>query len=230
MGNVDDVFMKIGDSITGSIYYLLDIGNGPSWLGPDLEAPLRPLINTYLASILVDGSNPFSRLSNCAQGGMTTADALGSINWIQIEVADIQPMYALMMYGTDDLAIMSAATYESNLGKVVDLVEAFGVVLAVSTIPERPGLDNGVQIIQDFNDAIRRTAASRHLPLMDLHAGLATLPNQGIGDDNVHLTAELDADGGSLSADMSSVGRAYGYNFRNLVTIELYDRLRALRP
>lgn len=64
----------------------------------------------------------------------------------------------LLGYGTDDLYAMTVAQFSANLGTLVSMAESRGVVVVLSTIPERLGASAAAAT---FADAIRGGAGSR---------------------------------------------------------------------
>lgn len=224
LGNRTSTFAKVGDSITSSQSYMVDLGDGDYTLGA--FAALKPEIDVFNSVMFDDNSNTFNHESLCGQSGMTTKDALAVPSPVILELDNLRPAYAVVMYGTDDMDIMDARTFEANMNKLVDYLEAEGVVSAISTIPRRLEIPNGDQMVAAFNAAIRDVATTRHLPLIDFYAATINLPNNGISDDDVHPSVETGADGGSLSCDFTPTGLKFGYNNRNLLTLQVLDRFR----
>ena len=81
-------------------------------------------------------------------------------------------------------------------------------------------------MVAQFNAVIKGVASARHLPLMDFYLATINLPHNGISDDDVHPNVEMGADGGSMSCDFTPPGLQFGYNNRNLLTLQVFDRFR----
>lgn len=223
-GNHPAVFAKVGDSITAYPEFLLAVGSGGAVLGS--YGALASTISYFTATTLADGSNSFTRQSQSAVPGWTTTDALAS-GAVPAELATLEPMYAVMMFGTNDSQTVALATYTTNMNKLVDTIEANGTVVLLSKIPPRTDYPNADADIAPFNAAIVQIAQARHLPLVDLYAALEPLPAQGIGSDGVHPSVEM-VGGQEETADFTSAGLQYGFDVRNLLTVEILDRTRQL--
>jgi lysophospholipase L1-like esterase len=220
------VFAKCGDSITASENFLVQIGDGAANLGA--FSALAPTIEDYRGVSLSDGSNSLTRASSCARGGWTTADALAPPSAIARELDALNPEVLVLMFGTNDSQQMSAAQFETNLEQIVDAAEALGTVVSVSTIPPRTDYAGADALVIGINDRIRQVAGAKHLPLIDLYVALSPLPSRGIGADGVHPTVEL-LNGARVSDDFTPAGLRFGYNVRNLLTLQMLDRLCAIR-
>jgi hypothetical protein len=155
-------------------------------------------------------------------------DALAPPSAIAAELEALSPAIVIALFGTNDSQQISVDQFATNLNQIADLAETQGVVLVLSTAPPRTDYASADAVIGDFNVVTERVASSRSLPLIDLHAALAPLPGRGIGGDGVHPTVEM-IGGAPASGDFTRAGLQYGYNMRNLLTLQMLDRLRALR-
>lgn len=212
------VFAKVGDSITASADFVRcfdgspDLGNHTS-----LAATISDLRSGNAA-----GTSPFGRISRAAVGGTTASDVLAAPSTLQQEIADINPRFAVVMFGTNDVRQgMSMAGFAADLWTVIDDTIARGVVPIMSTIPSLAG-DPDAPRVPTFNLVVRAIAQGRGVPLVDLYGQLAPLPNRGLSSDDVHpSTAPVGA------CSLTDASLQYGYNVRNLVTIEALERARA---
>jgi len=231
MGNRLAVFAKIGDSITESGSFLSDVGFG--WGSVGTYVALDPTIQTFrMAALpLQDGQarNSFNRASVCATAGWTTDDALsgGSASPLRRELTAIRPAWAIVMYGTNDIDRSTTARFATNLNAIVDIAEAEGTVVALSTIPDRNDGTGPAAAALRFNDTIRSIAAARHVPLLDYWAALQTLPSHGVSPDRIHPSVYVTG-GSTEPAYFTEAGLRYGYNMRNLTAIQMLDRMRRL--
>ncbi|MEZ4409904.1 MAG: SGNH/GDSL hydrolase family protein [Polyangiales bacterium] len=227
MGNDPRVFAKIGDSITESGSFLFDVGFG--WVNLGSYASLAPAIAYFRGATVMGGTNPFNRSSECATAGWTTSDALagGDDSPLQRELHDIHPLWAIIMYGTNDVDRTPTPTYTANLTRIVDLTVANGTVPVLSTIPDRNDGDVTEGRAMELNTIIRGLAASRHVPLLDYWAAMHPLPSRGISDDGIHPTVYVSG-GSTAPADFTAEGLRYGYNVRNLTAVQMLARLHAL--
>ena len=215
------MFAKIGDSITAAPEFLRCFDGGPVVLGT--AAPLAPTIAHFLQGDAA-GRSPFARVSVAAIAGATVQDALaGSPCAVERELDTIDPRIAVIMFGTNDVRYgRSLEAFAADLWTLVDLVIARGTIPLLSTIPANNGDAWADARIPWFNRAIRAIAQGRRIPLVDLHHVLAPLPARGLSSDGIHPSVA--ASGGCL---LTEVGLTYGYNARNLITIEALDRTRA---
>ena len=221
-GNRPNVFAKIGDSITESASFLSDIGFG--WYTLGNHADVLPAIQRFTSVTLSDGSNSFNRASVCAVAGWTTGDALagGTSSPLMRELEALRPMFAIVMYGTNDMDRSDLTTYTANMNTIVDTIEARGTVAILSTIPPRTDSASRASLVTDYNTAVRSIARTRHLPLIDYYVAMSPLPAQGISNDGIHPSLYLDQ-GGTLT----DTALRYGYNVRNLTALQMLLRLTA---
>lgn len=226
LGNRANVFSKVGDSITVSRSFLGPIGERRYQLGD--YGYLQPVIDHFSTSPARQG-NSFQNPSLAAGEGWAAWAALdpqfADAAWcapgetpLACEYRLTRPAFALIMFGTNDAGYRSAAEFEYDLRRIVDVSEMAGVVPILSTIPERP--DIPAQTAQ-FNQIIASVAAARRVPLWDYHAALAELPNFGLAWDNVHPSSppEWYED----AADFRPHNLIYGYVVRNLTALQVLD-------
>jgi hypothetical protein len=129
------------------------------------------------------------------------------------------------MLGTNDARTgRTLDAFGADLWTIVDHEIAQGTIPILSTIPDQHGDPDTNARIPQFNGVIRALAQGRALPLIDFHQALAGLPDQGIGSDGLHPTTAPDGACNLTDADLQ-----YGYNVRNLLTLEALQRTRAAR-
>jgi lysophospholipase L1-like esterase len=223
MGNHHEVFAKIGDSITESASFLQDCGYG--WYDTAGNAAALDAIQYFSAFPLGD-RNSLNRASVCAVGGWSTDQALaGAPNApVNAELAAIQPLWAIVMFGTNDLERFDLPTYLQNMNQLLDILEANGTVPILSTIPPRADTEPFISRAPMWVDAIRGLAQQRHLPLIDYNLALQPLPGYGLSDDGIHPSVFHDPD--DKACYFISPGLTFGYNVRNFTALVMLDRLR----
>lgn len=216
----DDVFMKVGDSITVSGSFLNCFGGSSVDLGD--HAALQATLDRFKAGH-AGGTNPFQRSSIAAGVGWMATRVLASPPPLDAEMAALHPRYAVIMYGTNDAANRALARFVPAMLDIVDQVSAAGIVPLLSTIPDN--LDNAATDLEVpvYNAAIRGIAQGRGVPLMDLWQVLAPLPHRGLSSDGIHPSTYS---GGSCK--LTSAGLQSGYTARNLLVLEELDRVRAI--
>jgi hypothetical protein len=215
----DRVFMKLGDSHTVSRLYLHCLGED----GVDLAG------NDHLADTLaffregLDGRrDPFRRESRAAGVGWSVNRVIGSA--LRDEIRETDPRFATVLFGTNDVQGEMPAKYWARMSVLLDELESEGVIPVLSSIPPRSSRDAN-QWVRRFNLVVEALARDRRLPLYDLHGDLAGLPGAGMSRDGVHSSVEYS---GRMPAAcrFDESGLRYGFNVRNLRTLELLDRLR----
>ena len=226
-GNRANVFAKIGDSITEAGGFLQDIGDGFY----DLAGYrwLQPTVTYFNGVRFSDNRNSFSRYSGSAMGGWISSQPLdGDPNSpLRNELNATRPLYGIVMIGTNDLDRTTLETYTANLTRIVTIMEEFGTVPIVSTIPDRNDQAAPAARVPSFNEAIRALARSRNLPLIDYWVPMHDLPARGISDDGIHPSIWRNG-GDPQATDFRDVALQYGYNLRNVTALLMFDRLRSL--
>lgn len=227
-GNRADVFAKVGDSITEAAGFLAD-------LGFDYETDygrygcLRATRDFFASTSLGSDSNSFNRASGAAMGGWLSSQPLlgDPASPLRAELDATRPLYAIVMIGTNDLASGTLAAYTTNLTRIVTIIEEYGTVPVVSTMPDRPEDVRFAPLVTSFNDAVRALAASRNLPLVDYWQAMQDLPNHGVSDDGIHPSIFRDM-GDAQGRQLSDAALRFGYNMRNLTALLMLERLRTL--
>lgn len=233
----NDVFMKVGDSISSSPDFLncfvedsvVDLGNQQN-----VAAPLQ-----YFRAAHAAGTSSFARRSLAVRSGMNTPWVLtGSPSPLRLEYNAINPRFAVVMFGTNDLSYagdprairsMYWRWYAQNLADLVDELSDEGIVPIMSTIPMRT---NRANFIGTMNAVIRATAQARQIPLMEYYSALAKFPNYAIRSDGLHPTIYRDRRDIAHPCVLNDTALNYGMNVRNWLTLQALERVRqvALNP
>ncbi len=217
-GRADDVFAKVGDSITALPDFATCFDGGPYDLGA--YGALADTLAYYLRGD-ADGTSPFLRTSEAATGDWTAADVLAGP--LDTELAAIAPRSAVILIGTNDNRYgRPLAAYGADLWAIVDRAIAAGTIPLVSTLPplhSDPTTDARVPL---FGLVARAIAQGRQVPLVDFYREMVPLPGQGLASDGMHPSTSPDGACSLTAADL-----AYGFDVRNLITLEQLDRVRA---
>ena len=218
------VFSKVGDSITANGCFLVPFGIGTYSLGE--YGYLQEVIAYYLAEEAYEG-NSFVHASLAARISWHAEDVLnGMKNWppcdpkelpLLCEYRIVRPALAVILLGTND-AIAPKGTFAESMQRVVTLSLGSGILPILTTIPELLGKDIG-----PFNAILRDLADRWKVPLIDLHAALAELPNQGLGPDGVHLSWVE-------PAVFEPQYLIHGMTVRNLLTLQALDAVWRAYP
>ncbi len=217
----DDVFMKVGDSITVSTQFL------HCFAGSHVELdgrPLDPTLARFRAGS-AGGSSPFTRVSQAAVVGWSANAALaGSPSPLEQERSALSPRFAVVMFGTNDVGYRDLDAYAQDIWTIAGSLLDRGTIPILSSIPPRDDSASADARVPRFNLAVRAIAQGLGVPFVDLHRELLPLPSHGLGGDGVHPNVY-----GSGACVLDAAGLRYGYNVRNLLTLEALDRaVRAL--
>ena len=226
----DNVFMKAGDSISYSSKSLFCFSGAEVVL--DSFAGLEDTLNYFLAGELPEGS-PFDRKSLAVLGAKTATWATtGSPSPLVSEINAITPSSAIVMFGTNDSGSWPTdrgkmlRAYGGAIFELVDTLIASGVVPILMTIPPRSNKAAIGQLAPLTNAVIRGLAQGHQIPLIDYYREMLLLPDWGLSSDGVHPSALSAAEACHLNEE----GLQFGYNLRNLLSLEGLDRLRSLVP
>jgi len=227
-GLKDGVFAKVGGSSTASANHLFCLANGMQIVAlPMALGDTVTFFNTEAAGM---GTTSFSRASAAAMAGWTVAEVLGGMpSPLANELAELAPRLALVTLGTHELDQAQPAAlfaFADGLLTIVDTLIAGGTVPILSTIPPRT-MPMGIEVeVPRYNAVIRAVAQGRRVPLLDAHLALSGLVGQGLAADGIDLSVSVDGmmNPTPCSFDAASVG--YGYNTRNLRTLEALERAR----
>ncbi len=216
------VFSKIGDSITVSTSFLACFAGANVDLGG--REALRPTLDLYRAGN-AGGTDPFRRTSLAATVGWSASAALaGTPSPLARELSAVHPSAAVVMFGTNDIQSRAIFTYGANLLDIADQLLAAGAIPIFSSAPPRDD-DAAADLWVPRYDAVARAVAqSRGVPFVDLHRALLPLPAHGLGPDHIHPNTYLVA-AGYRACDLGPAGLRFGYNTRNLLTLEALHRL-----
>ena len=227
MGNHANVFAKVGDSITVSVLMLNPIGDGIYNLGA--YGYLQRMINFYRAGQTRDGHNAFNDKSLAAAVGWTTYRVLNpderDLDLCQegespllCEYRVLQPSVALIMFGTNDVSVLTEDHYHANLSLIVQRTIDHGIIPILSTIPVRLGFADRVQT---FNRIIVAVARDHAIPLLDYGGAMLPLGAAGLDVDGAHPS--VPPKGYAGAADFSADNLHYGYVIRNLTALQMLD-------
>ncbi len=220
----DELFMKVGDSITVDANALgcfagsrVDLGDRPA---------LQATIDHFLAGD-AGGSSPWDRESQAAEIGRTAAWALeGAPSPVERELDALHPAFAVLQYGTNDMHMGSTylsaiQPFGESMLDLTDLLLDQGVIPLLVTIPPRADSAAVDAWVPTYNAVVRGIAQGRQLPLVDLELGLRGIDGYGLYGDGVHLEPWSQG-----ACKLTEQGLDYGCNMRNLLVLDGLDRLR----
>lgn len=236
-GNRDNVFSKVGDSISVNLNFMHPFGWGTYDLGP--YGYLEPAIDHF--NYAITGPNRETAFTH-----ESLAAGVGWASWgvLEPELADpevcqpgekpleceyriMSPQIALIMLGTNDASYLTPEEYTFYLERIMQISLDWGVIPVFSTIPMRPDIP---ETIYRFNDHVRELTARYNLPLWDYAAVMNTLPDYGLAWDNLHPSSPP-GDRPQAAAVFSPENLQYGYVARNLTGLQtLYDVWQSSLP
>ena len=220
----DQSFIKVGDSITVSNQFLKCFDGDNVDL--DQFSSLAETV-VHFRSDTQNRESPFYRDSEAAEVGRTAEWVLsGDPSPLEGEMTAMNPSYGVVMFGTNDVGILSRVDFSDAMMQVVEKMMSQGVLPILNTVPPRPSSESANQNVTLFNEIIRGIAQARQIPLIDFHLSLAELPEYGLAGDAIHPSAYRTNEG-IRACVFSQNGLQHGYNQRNFRTLEALHRLRS---
>lgn len=210
-------FAKVGDSITVSTQFLNCFAGSSANL--DSFSALEPTRQHFSAF--------WDRSSSAAVIGKTAWWATdGSPSPLEQELSAINPAFAVVMYGTNDIGWFgdehdrTARWYGEHMITLVDAILARGTLPILTSIPPYDADPRFSRWATTFGAMARALAQARQVPFIDYHSAMEPLPSHGLSGDGVHPNA---FSGGACV--LTPEGLAFGYNQRNRVTLQALDRV-----
>ncbi|MGB0592124.1 MAG: SGNH/GDSL hydrolase family protein [Myxococcota bacterium] len=227
----DDVFAKVGASSLDSPQMLTCFA-GEHVDRELMSPPSEDTLDLFLGGD-AGGEDPFSRDALSAVSGKTAAWAIaGDPSPLDEELAITRARFGLVEYGTNDMGM--GTTYASAMpgfaDALVSLVDSLimaGVIPVLHTNRARLDSASAALWVGTYNAVIRGVAQGRQIPLLDQHLLFEDLPDYGLGSDGLHMSAYTEA-GAQRTCRFSDEALSYGYNARNLATIDALARLTAV--
>ena len=223
------VFMKVGASGTVSPRLLYCFGGGYR-VDLDGRDALQPTIDWFRAGDAA-GTSPFSRVTLAAEVGKTAAWAIaGDPSPLEQEIAAVNPRFALVNYGTNDMGAgpsygVGLVAFHENLSKLLDQLEAEGIVPLVSGLNPRADTATAEQWVPIFDAVTRAMAEERQLPYLSMYAASSALPDLGLISDGIHGNVYFEL-GDAQPCVFDAAGLQFNYNVRNLESLRLFDDAR----
>ncbi len=240
-----NVFAKIGDSITESGSFLMDLGCTDEYqLGAytDLRGTLDTFRQTTFASSFTSfwcgRANSLTANSPSAVSGWTVQQALNPAELdrayqstcpapdntpLRCELHRKQGAFAVILYGTNDLALNDVASFRAGLTTIVRETAERGVVPILSTIPDRTDESAFAGRVTSYNQVILDVAAAERVPVINYWRAMQVLPNKGLSSDRIHPSTYNNSSADALTVE----GLRYGYNLRNLLTLQTLAVVKA---
>jgi hypothetical protein len=221
-GNNPHTFIKVGDCMTHTPYFLDPLGEGDYDLGEYQD--VQPIIDYFMDGDL----NSFARESQASAGGFNSASVLDSL-WANPEFCEagetpltcefraMQPSIALIMFGTNDVFYLDEQSFDFFLRSIVVETIRNGTLPIMSTFPQRPEFPEKSVL---YNQIVVQVTQDYDVPLINLWLALESLPNQGV-DHEETTRMSIPASGGVcyfIGPNLEA-----GFTVRNLVTLQTLD-------
>lgn len=217
LGRAPDVVTKVGDCNSTEWLFLHPFGENQYDLGPYTE--LQGVVDHFGAS--------FVNRTYAAYNGLNAAAVLDPI-WsdpaicqsgetpLECEIRVHNPSLAVIMFGTNDILVLSPEEYDYNLRRVLNVTIQAGVIPLLSTFPRHLTFPDRSIL---YNQIVVRVALDYDIPLENLWLALEPLPTHGIANDQFHLDGPL-----TRAGDLRTPSNLQtGYPLRNLVTLQALD-------
>ncbi len=221
----DDVFIKVGASGTVNLANLSCFGPTSNYrVDLDGRDELQPTIDRFNQRRFGTQA-AWDRTTAAAEVGRTASWVqAGSPAPIDQEIAALNPRFALVNYGTNDMqqGITHATAlwpFYANMVSLLDHLDGRGIVPIVTGLNPRSDTATAALWVPTYDAVTRALAESRQLPYLDLYLAAKDLANRGLISDGIHGNAY--SDGGSQPCDFGAAGLAFNYNVRNLLTLQL---------
>ncbi|MGI5860477.1 MAG: SGNH/GDSL hydrolase family protein [Myxococcales bacterium] len=235
-GRNDAAFMKVGDSITAncnSLCCFATASGQPVDLGG--RGALAETIAFFDVPFPTGGESSWNRSSEAASPGVWSAWPLerpgdGRAAPLLREIDAINPRFAVVMIGTNDLAGTShehwvgprgLRAYAANLTAIVDALTARGVIPLLSYIPPIYAEEARRTFTPAFNAIVRGVAVANRVPTIDCYSDMAEIGPSSISPDGIHPSYDARS-----ACILTPEGLRFGFNVRNLRTLEVLHAVR----
>jgi hypothetical protein len=222
----EGVLGQWGDSITHSQAYLGALASyGMVDISPSNGHDYEPIL-LWMGASPGSADNPlyhFKGGSHCNDSGWRITNALGALSGA---ISRVNPSWSLTMYGTNDIRNdqWNATRYGILLARFIEANVQAGIVPVLSTIPPCVGYEARVM---EANTTIKAVGTALNIPVVDLYALYLELhPDDWASvllGDGVHPSHTYGS--GDLSDDAL---RDDGYNIRNILTLDIAEKIRSI--
>ncbi len=221
LGRALDRLSKVGDCNSAAWVFLYPFGEDQYDLGD--YADLQPTVDFFQAA--------FAQRSRAAANGLNVYGVLDPL-WADAQVCEAgetplaceyrlsNPSVAVIMFGTNDMLVLTPQQFDAGLRRVVATTAEAGVIPVLSTFPRNLAHPERSLL---FNQIVVRVALDEDVPLINLWRALEPLPDHGVTEeDGFHLNGPLTRAGDFRSTENLRTG----HPLRNLVTLQTLDVLR----
>jgi uncharacterized protein YraI len=215
-------FTKIGDCNSENVAFMYGFDWNNYSLGnyPNLQGTIEYFSGSF-AQPSVAGKVGYS--------AVTVTDALWSDAklcrqgeapvWCELRTSNAAMV--VIMFGANDISILTPERYESAMRRILDLSIQANVLPIVSTFPTDPAQPERWAKSLQLNLITVNLAREYDIPLINFWLAAKALPSAGMSADNAHLTTHS---GSSIVFDGSE--NTFGFTMRNLVVLQTLDAMR----
>ncbi len=221
LGRAPDMLSKVGDCNSIAWIFLYPFGEDQYDLGD--YADLQATVDFF--------HDAFAQRSHAANNGLNVYGVLDPL-WADAAACEAgetplaceyrlrNPAVAVIMFGTNDMLVLTPQQFDEGLRRVVEETARAGIIPVLSTFPRNLAHPQRSVL---FNQIVVRVALDEDVPLINLWRALEPLPSHGVDDeDGFHLNGPLTRAGDFSSAENLRTG----HPLRNLVTLQTLDVLR----
>ena len=213
LGNNPQAFSKIGDCGSTPAWFLGDFDRGPAFYDLGNYQGLQNVIAYYQGS--------YDRTSLAARSGFNASSLFVSL-WsdrnfckanegpLECEYRVHRPILAFIMLGTND--IYHPQDFEPQMRRIIEFSLNSGVIPVLSTKADNTEGDGSI------NATIARLANEYDIPLWNYWAAVQMLPDQGLQEDQAHLTW-----GRNFFNDPEALSKAWP--IRNLTALQMLNAI-----
>jgi hypothetical protein len=229
LGNNPRVFTKIGDCMTDNAYFLGEFGFGKDNYDLGSYANLQDVIDYFSVPLRGTTFNSFNIESLASYSGMTSVGlqepgwaikggnlCFKSESMLACDYRVDKPSVALIMVGFADTELIPAPDFGPSIRRLVQTSLNSGVIPVLSTFPQDEAYKEASIIM---NNDIYQAAQDFHVPMINLAAALAKLPDHGV-DNNSHLTVPPTP---ATTGIFRPENMGFGIVVRNLITLQTLD-------
>ena len=204
-----DFLLNVGDCNTENVNYLEPL----TYLDSTSESTTVNLstVETYSASFRFKGQSVNSGLN--ALGVMDAFWANSNSCYsgespLACDVRTTQPFAAVVMFGANDLNVLTVEGYEIAMRDIIQFLLEREVIPILSTFTVRDDVgDMRYDTAIRFNGVLVRLAGEYDIPLINFWLEAQRLPDRGILSDNAHLKQE-------------------GFELRNRLTVAMLEAIQ----
>jgi hypothetical protein len=213
LGNNPLAFSKIGDCGSTPAWFLGDFDRGPEFYSLGEYNELEGVIQAFQGS--------YGRTSLAARSGFNASSLFVPL-WadrsrcksdetpLACEYRDQRPTIAFIMLGAND--VWHPDDFEPQMRKIIEYSLDNGVVPILSTKADNQEGDHSI------NATVARLAWEYELPFWNFWRAVQDLPDQGLQEDEVHLTW-----GRNFFDDLNAMNKAWPV--RNLTALQVLDAI-----